>query len=463
MIVEEARSSQVNLTPTSQRGPTSHRGEGPGSSRKPPPPRPRSGPQSEASDPRGHYRDDGEIARGGMGAIHQVVDRRLIRRVAMKTFASKGATKKRAARRFVEEAQITGQLDHPNIVPVYELGFDRPGWPSFFTMKLVKGQDFWQLLYKLGDERLLSRNLERLVQIVLKACEAVSFAHSHGVIHRDLKPANLMVGSHGQVYVMDWGLALVRARDQVPDDERNHAIGTPAFMAPEQAWARVEEIDERTDVFGLGGILYAVLTGAPPYMADTPISTVLMARKGKVRDPHEVVTDLHLPPELCRITLKALSPRSKDRYQTVVDLQTELEQFVRGGGWLETRTYRRGEPIINEGDEAHEAFIVVAGTCEAYKMVGKRKRSLKRMGPGEVFGETVFLTGQRRQASVVARDKVTLKVITRESLELELDRNSWMKSFITVLAERFIEVSNQLTELSDGRAVATKGNGDQAG
>jgi tRNA A-37 threonylcarbamoyl transferase component Bud32 len=449
LIVEEALSSQVTVTPKSQRQPTSRRSGGPASGRKPPPPRPRSGPPSQPADPWAHYRDDGEIARGGMGSIRMVVDRRLTRRVAMKTFDAEGANKKRAAGRFLEEAQITGQLDHPNIVPVYELGFERPGWPSFFTMKLVKGRDFGQLLHELGSERLLSSNVERLVQIVIKACEAMSFAHSHGVIHRDLKPANLMVGSHGQVYVMDWGLALLRARDKVPEEEHQHAIGTPAYMAPEQAWPRIDEIDERTDVYGLGGILYAVLTGGPPHRADTPINTVLLARKGKITDPHEVAPDLPIPPELCRIAMKALSAHPKDRYAGVIELQTELEQFVRGGGWLETRTYRRGEQIINEGDEAHEAFIVVSGTCEAYKMAGKRKRSLQRMGPGEVFGETVFLTGQRRQASVKARDTVTLKVITRESLDLELARNGWMKSFITVLAERFIDVSRQLTELSD--------------
>ncbi|RLB49393.1 MAG: hypothetical protein DRI90_24585 [Deltaproteobacteria bacterium] len=162
--------------------------------------------------------------------------------------------------------------------------------------------------------------------------------------------------------------------------------------------------------------------------------------------------------------MKALSARPKDRYAGVIELQTELEQFVRGGGWLETRTYRRGEQIISEGDEAHEAFIVVSGSCEAYTMVGKRKRSLKRMGPGEVFGETVFLTGQSRQASVVARDRVTLKVITRESLELELARNGWMKSFITVLAERFIEVSRQLSDLSEqGGTPTAPGKGERDG
>jgi len=187
------------------------------------------------SDPRDHYLDDGEIGRGGMGTVHVVMDRRLLRRVAMKSFDA--GEEPNLARRFVDEAQVTGQLDHPNIVPIHELALDAHGMPHFFTMKLVRGRDLSQVIEELGDDRLDARNLERLVQMVLKACDAVSFANSHGVIHRDLKPSNVMVGSHGQVYVMDWGLAMVRTDPRFrEDEERKHAVGTPAFMAPEQAW-----------------------------------------------------------------------------------------------------------------------------------------------------------------------------------------------------------------------------------
>ncbi|MBW2524783.1 MAG: protein kinase [Deltaproteobacteria bacterium] len=429
----------------------------PPSKRKAPPPpsKRRDGdglPKSAAPDPRRHYFDDGEIGRGGMGAIRVAVDNRLHRRVAMKTFEGKAKADPNLVRRFVDEAQITGQLDHPNIAPIYELAFESGQMPAFFTMKLVQGKDLDDLLAELGDDRLTSANLERLVQILLKACEAVSFAHSHGVIHRDLKPANLMVGSHGQVYVMDWGLALVRTgkRAYDPEAERQRAVGTPAYMAPEQASGRVEDIDERTDVYGLGGILYAMLTAKAPHAAGNAYAALEKARRGKVKPPAEVVKDKQLPPELRRIARKALAPRRIDRYGTVAELQQELQQFLRGGGWLETRTYKKGAEIIAEGDDADEAFIVVEGTCEAYKMVGKKRVSLRRMGPGEVFGETVFLTGKKRMASVRAVDQVTVKVLNRESLEQELAGNSWMKSFVTVLAERFREVATKLTDITEG-------------
>jgi len=428
----------------------------PTTKRKLPPPSKRRGTEapviSMAPDPRKHYFDDGEIGRGGMGAIRIAVDQRLHRRVAMKTFESKPKANSNLVRRFIDEAQITGQLDHPNIAPVYELAFDQGQTPAFFTMKLVQGKDLDALLAELGDDRLTGPNLERLVQILLKACEAVSFAHSHGVIHRDLKPANLMVGSHGQVYVMDWGLALVRTgkRAYDPAQERERAVGTPAYMAPEQASGRVEDIDERTDVYGLGGILYAMLTAKAPHAAGNAYAALEKARRGKVKPPAEVVKDRQLPPELRRITRKALATRRVDRYATVTELQQELQQFLRGGGWLETRTYAKGNEIICEGDDADEAFIVVEGTCEAFKMVGRKRVSLRRMGPGEVFGETVFLTGKKRMASVRALDEVTVKVLNRESLQQELEGNSWMKSFVTVLAERFREVATKLTDITEG-------------
>jgi len=434
---------------TASQGPASAPVSGP---RRPPPPRVRPALTGGAStgaaptDPRAGYVDDGEIGRGGMGSVRVAIDQRMHRKVAMKLFEPATDGSERLARRFVDEAQVTGQLDHPHIVPIHELALDARGMPSFFTMKLVRGHHLGQVIDDLGEDRLEARNLERIVKIVLKICDAVSFAHSHGVIHRDLKPGNVMVGSHGQVYVMDWGLALVRAATPKHDEaeERLHAIGTPAFMAPEQAWARLEEIDERTDVYGLGGILYYALTGGPPHVADDPLAAIQHAREGTIRHPGKAKSGRPQPPELCRITMRALATRPADRYASVVELQGELEQFMRGGGWLETRSYEPGAQIIREGDDADEAFIIVSGTCEAYRTVRGKRTALQRMGPGQIFGETVLLTGRKRQASVSAVDAVTLKVITRHALDCELAGSAWVKTFVTVLAERFREVAAKL-------------------
>ncbi|MEM9694532.1 MAG: cyclic nucleotide-binding domain-containing protein, partial [Myxococcota bacterium] len=329
------------------------------------------------------------------------------------------------------------------IVPVHALGLPRPGTTdSFFTMKLIRGRDLKEVLDQLGEERLDGPNLEQLVDIIIRCCNALSFAHDQGVIHRDLKPTNVMVGAHGQAYVMDWGLAFVEpaSRAEIPQQEYNNAIGTPAFMAPEQAWPEPDKLGPATDVFGLGALLYAILTGGPVFRGKTPVETVLLARNGEVTPPQELVPQRRLPPELCRITMTALSRQVEERYATPAELRRDLEQFQRGGGWLETRAYDAGQAIVCEGEEAHEAYIVIDGRCD----VVKGSRHIKTLGPGEVFGETVFLNAGRRTATVVAQTDCLLKVVTRQSLESELMGKGWLRLFIATLTERFGELTRQL-------------------
>jgi serine/threonine-protein kinase len=228
------------------------------------------------------YQDRGEIGRGGVGTVRCAFDRVLLRAVAMKLIDAGTASDLGA--RFVEEAQITGQLDHPNIVPVYEFGTIRGG-QSYFTMKLVSGRTLSQVIAQLHEGGFTDVDLEGVLRVLLKVCEAVAFAHSRGVIHRDLKPSNVMIGTHGQVYVMDWGLGLLLAgarltagvaagapdaavRASVPQEHTYGPEGTVGYMAPEQALANIRGIDARTDVYALGAILYQVLTGRAPYHAE---------------------------------------------------------------------------------------------------------------------------------------------------------------------------------------------------
>jgi serine/threonine protein kinase len=245
----------------------------------------------------GRYGDEQEIARGGMGAILRVHDHDLHRELAMKVMLeelggaepdSSEATRLRA--RFLEEAQVTGQLDHPGIVPVHELGLDAQG-RLYFTMKLVRGRDLRAVYEQLrkGED---GWNLPRALGVLLRVCEAMAFAHDKGVIHRDLKPANIMVGRFGEVYVMDWGLARVlgssASHDRRPDASESRVVsarqetarsgdsslatldgdivGTPAYMSPEQALGRIEELGPRSDVYSLGAMLYELIAGHMPYM-----------------------------------------------------------------------------------------------------------------------------------------------------------------------------------------------------
>ena len=393
------------------------------------------------------YDDRGFLGRGGMGEVRYVIDRRLMRSMALKMLAPGSSEHPESVLRFIEEAQITGQLDHPNIVPVHALGVEEDG-TLYFTMKLVRGKTLAQILKELGSSRFDGTNLEQLIGILLKVCDAISFAHSRGVIHRDLKSSNVMVGSHGQVYVMDWGLALLKHGPRLVSDE-GVLIGTPGFMAPEQAEKRVADMDERTDVYGLGGILYRVLTLGVPHPGADEQEIIAHTIGGEVREPREYLGGETMPPELCRIAMKALEREREHRYQNIDELRADLEQFNRGGGWLATRTFKAGELLMREGDEPDEAYVIVQGECEAFKMVGGKRQTLRRMGRGEVIGETGLLTAKARTATVEAIVAVTVKVVTRDALERELERNTWMGAFVRVLAERFRELDARVV-VGDG-------------
>lgn len=389
------------------------------------------------------------IGRGGMATVRRVVDRVLNRETAMKEIEGPLSSKFLEVLRFLEEAQITGQLDHPSVVPVHDFGIGLANDRAYFTMKLVRGDTLGQIVSLHHAIGLDGRALERLLGIFLRVCEGISFAHSRHVVHRDLKPENILVGSHGQVYVMDWGLARVadggRPSERASDEDEWMIAGTPSFMAPEQARGNLSEIDTRTDVFGLGAVLYAILTGRGPFASPTANSSLALSRAGEVAPPERVASRA-IPPELSRITLKALAAKQADRYQTVDELAKDVQEFLRGGGWFATKIFAPGSVIVNEGDQASAAYVITRGRCEVFKTVEGTKMPLRVLSPGDVFGETAIFTGKPRTASVAALDEVTVKVVTRESLEHELDRSPWMGSFVRALAERFVDIDEKLSQ-----------------
>lgn len=416
------------------------------------------GEEREARPP-GRLEDQGLIGKGGMGMVRRVFDRNLLRFAAMKVLDPKLAGDPREVQRFREEAQITGQLDHPHVPPVYELGADEGGTP-WFTLKLLKGRTLADLLrehdFAPEDEGLLFR----LLEIFVKVSQAVAFAHSRGVVHLDIKPANVMVGSHGQVYLMDWGIARVLPSpegaeagdvvelesEQAPERE-GLVLGTFSYMAPEQAHARYDELDARTDIFSLGAVLYRILTGQAPYQAADREALHELAMAAQIAPPQELRPDLALPRRLCEIAMKALEPEPERRYPSVEALVADVEAFLRGEGRFEQRSYEPGAVVIREGEPGDAAYVVARGRCVAFKTVDGENQVLREMGPGDVFGEMSIFTDSPRSATVQALGPLSVTVVTRASLEQEVGQSRWMGRFVRALAERFREVEERATEL----------------
>src|SRR5262245_33528548 len=279
------------------------------------------------------YELSGEVGRGGMGVVYRARDLSLDRDVAVKLLQHGYPPDSPLARRFADEARITAQLQHPGIPPVHDLGTLPDGRP-FLAMKLIKGSTLDHLLAARPDP---ADGRGRFVATFEQVCQAVGYAHAHDVTHRDLKPSNVMVGAFGEVQVMDWGLAKVlttRGRPPgLPDtalvtvagtairpargaDQETQAgslLGTPAYMPPEQAIGAVDRIDARSDVFSLGGILCAVLTGRPPYVADTTEATRQLAARARLDDAHARLAACGAEPELVALCRRCLAPEPDDR------------------------------------------------------------------------------------------------------------------------------------------------------
>jgi serine/threonine-protein kinase len=395
----------------------------------------------------GRYRYVSQVGIGGGGSVHLVRDSLLLRQVALKVLDPAHVDKPRQAHRFLHEAQITAQLDHPNIVPVYDLG----GSPaSYYTMKLVLGTTLadW-IAASSGPGR--SRNvLYDMVAALIKVCDALAFAHSRGVVHGDLKPSNIMIGDFGEVYLMDWGTAQrlttkIKLTGIPVPGRPGRMVGTPAYMAPEQLRGRYDQLDQRTDVFGVGAVLYSVITGRAPFESDSTERTLAMARAGKVRfhtrDP------LRAPPPLRRIVERAMARRPADRYGSVLDLRRDLETFVKGGYLLPTRVYPPKAAIIVESARGDEVFIIEKGTCRVSKRIGGAERVLREMGPGGVFGETAALAGGIRTATVTAVDEVTVRVVSKKILDEHLGPDTWIGALVVALAQRFRAADERVAEL----------------
>jgi serine/threonine protein kinase len=308
-----------------------------------------------------------KIGQGGMAAVYSANDRKLGRQVALKILDADDRGQQLESR-LLDEARIIAGLEHPGIIPVHDSGALRDG-RVFYAMKLVRGK-------RLDQEAATAKDLALLLRIFEKVCQAVAFAHAHRIIHRDLKPQNIMVGPFGEVLVLDWGVAkLLQSRRRPATDPtalpvessfdspihqtaHGTVIGTPGYMAPEQARGEIDSVDERTDVYALGAILYFLLTGQTPSPSAPndpgPEATVLPPRRLKPS----------VPKPLEAICQKAMSADRGARYQTVGELSNDLGCYF---AQLPVRAYREG--ILDTGSRLFSKYRTAIVLILAYLVV----------------------------------------------------------------------------------------------
>jgi serine/threonine-protein kinase len=290
----------------------------------------------------GRFRLLGEIARGGMGAVLRAHDPEMDRALAIKVILPQHRNDPSLVRRFLGEARLAGQLQHPGVVPVHDIGLLGDGRP-FFAMKLIEGRTLAQLLRERPNP---GHDLPRFQRYFEAVCLAVGYAHSQGVIHRDLKPENVMVGAFGEVQVMDWGLAKRIDREEetfsgslspcLPDSSPDHRtrhgsrLGTPAYMAPEQASGEVEWLDERSDVFGLGAILCEVLTGQPPYLSRDQFQVHCQAARADLADARARLAGCGADAELVGLAQACLAVGPADRPRDAHSVADALTAYIDG-------------------------------------------------------------------------------------------------------------------------------------
>lgn len=411
----------------------------------------------------GKYKFQDKLVSGGMGAIFRVLDQELRRTSAMKLILPNFKSEEETLKSFITEAKITGMLEHPNIIPVHEIGLLQNAG-LFFTMKLAKGEALSDILARIkrGDPDYLEKyNTFTLLGIFRKVCDALSFAHSKDIIHQDIKPHNIMVGEYGEVLLMDWGLAKFIGD---PDDELDPVIrenlkallmsasdddeqirGSPTYMSPEQTKGDPELLDKRTDIFLLGATLYHMFTFESPYMGNDIYEVLFKAENTDFTPPEEKAPGRQIPEEICRIIKKAMGREKADRYQTVDVLSKDIDDLI-AGKWTqqEKKLFKRHEMLMKEGKTGDEAYLILSGKVQVFKERGGNKILLGTLSQGDIVGEMALISREPRSASVEALVKTEVAVLTKRLISQHLKKlPPFMEKIVSTITER-LQTANTL-------------------
>ncbi|PKN46965.1 MAG: hypothetical protein CVU59_04465 [Deltaproteobacteria bacterium HGW-Deltaproteobacteria-17] len=382
----------------------------------------------------------GEIGHGGMGRVLRVRDQKIQREVALKCLLSedgepgsaRDASTNTRTRRFLREVQLSGQLEHPSIVPIHDLG--ESGGNPYYTMRFIQGRSLADALRQ--DPTPAGRL--RLLPHFGDICNAMAFSHDRKIIHRDLKPANVILGEYGETMVIDWGLAKVQG--DVDDSDRRlaselrqiretddsatvfgTALGTPAYMAPEQALGRLDEIDHQSDIYSLGAILYELLTGVPPFSGGHPHRVMLRVVQEPLTPVRSRVPDA--PAELCAIAEKALQKDKRLRYGSCSEMARDVGSWLSGekvsiyaySNWeLVRRFIRRNRLVVSA---ALIVLLAIVGT--AVFMTRAWRQESEARTRAQVAGDRE--NKARRQEKVAREEEKRQKELAQDSLKRKIE------------------------------------------
>ena len=412
---------------------------------------------------------------GGLGRVYVAHDEELGREVALKEIRPDRVTETDLRGRFVLEAEINGGLEHPGIVPVYSLGTYDDGRP-FYAMRLVDGDSLKEAIESYHKEHPhpdpTAVEFRKLLGRFIDVCEAIAFAHSKGVLHRDLKPNNVMLGRFGETLLIDWGLAKATGRREpvgpsaapeatlVPPSGSGHAptlgvLGSPPYMSPEQAAGEVESLGPATDVYGLGAILFALLTGEPPVEAGAIDEVLDRARRGAIRSLRSL--NPNVPRALEAVCLKALASQPGGRYPTARALADDIERWLADEpvtAWREpwavrlSRWARRHRPLVTGLGVAF--FVALVSVSVGALLLSKeRDRAIENLTEsrrvvGAMFDKVVPKLTDQRDMDVTQRDILESALQFYEDFVLRRDQNPAVRHEVGRSYQRVASIQNRL-------------------